>query len=163
MERVAITLGLITLILALLAFSSSRSFASLFRHAGMNLLDNRIYKGYYRYHAIFWSIFAFMLFIHISMGSIHIVLNSFTNDPDAYLHRYVLAAGLTGLLLVGAIVTSCRSLLGFLSILYLKNPLSIAQFQRYYKLHSYFWLMFLVPIIIHYWFSYLHAGGFWPH
>ncbi len=158
----AIVLGLSTLILALMTFTSSRSFASLWNRFSPNLLENRIYKSYYRCHWIFWSGFAFILFIHISMGLLHVVLNSFTHDPDAYLHAYVVATGLVGLVVTGMIVTSCRSLLGALGIVFLKNPLSSGNYQRYYKFHSYFWIIFLAFIIGHYSFGYLHAGGLWP-
>ncbi len=162
MEKIAIVLGLLTASLALVTFASSRSFVFLVQRLGLNLLGNRVYKGYYRFHGYYWLIFGIVLFIHVSMGLIHIVLSTFVYDPDAYLHRYVLATGLTSLVFVGAIMTSCRSLLGFLGIVFLKNPLSLDKFKLYYKLHSYFWLFFLLPIAGHYIFGYIHAGGFWP-
>lgn len=162
MERMAIALGLLTLTMALTTLTSSRSFVSLGKRLGWNFAGNRVYKSFYRYHAYYWEAFAIILFIHVSMGLLHIVLNTFVDDPDAYLHRYVLAAGLVGLLGVGSIVTSCRSLLGFWGLVFLKNPLSLNKFQAYYKLHSYFWAIFLATVIVHFWFGYLHAGGLWP-
>ncbi len=162
MERVAVITGLIAIALALMTFASSRSFASLTGRLGWKPLNNRLYKGYYKYHATFWSLLAFALFFHISMGLVHIALSPFLNDPDAYLHRYTLTTGLLGLGLIGAVVTSCRSLLGFFSFVFLKNPLSVNKFQSYYRLHSYFWLIFLLPVIGHFIIGYIHNGKFWP-
>jgi hypothetical protein len=162
MERVAVTLGLLTATLVLITFTSSRSYVSLMGRFGLNLTNNHSYRIYYRYHGQYWIAFAIILFIHVSMGLMHIVLNTFVDDPDAYLHVYVLTSGVVGLMAVSAILTSCRSLLGFIKIVLLKNPLSSINFQAFYNLHTYFWLVLLVLIAGHYWVGFLHVGGFWP-
>jgi hypothetical protein len=117
-----------SVVLVLFVYTSSRSFIALMKHLKINLSGIRFYRGYLKSHGYYWGILGIVLLFHVSMGIMHIALFSSPAAPDAYLHRYVLVAGLVGVLLLGTVVTSCRSLLGIFGITFLKNPLSVGRF-----------------------------------
>jgi hypothetical protein len=157
-ERLSIVLGFITLLLTLATLFSCRSFIFFLRHIGIkNPERNRFYAAFFKYHSLYWYGLVFILVLHPLAGIMHIVFTDST-DPDAYLHTWVLAAGAAAFAVILIILVSCRSLVAFLAFITGKNPLAGKYFAAFYRLHSYFWSILIILIVLHFTFSYLHTG-----
>jgi hypothetical protein len=162
-ERLAVILGFITLTLALAVIVSCRSFVSWSTYLGFkDILKNRAYKAFYRYHSYYWWGFWFIFIFHGYMGIMHIFMIPADPDPDAYLHWYSLGFGVAAIALIGGITLSCRVLLGPLNVILGRKPLNNTTYKIYYTFHSYYWLAFLAVIAAHYASGFLHSG-LWPN
>jgi hypothetical protein len=160
-ERAAIVLGLITLVLSLMVFASCRSCVSWLGRIGLtNLVQNRIYRTFYRYHAYYWWLLGISLLSHLMMAVIHTGWPQ-ADDPDAGLQWASLAVGFVNLGLVLTLFSSCRISPRLIEMA--KPDLSVANrgFRRFFQHHSYYWGILLLVVAGHIAAGYLHAG-IWP-
>ena len=163
-ERLAISLGLATLLLALAIVFSCQSFVSLLnRFVPDNFTRTKGYQSFYKFHAYFWWAFGVVFVMHLLTALMHTGLSTSTaGDPDAYLHLYSIWSGLGGFIVIRAVVfSSCRSPAGFLNS-FRDSPLSTNRVYRaFYRYHAYYWLVFLAVVAAHFAFGYIHSG-IWP-
>lgn len=160
-ERLAIVLGMITLVSALAIFASCRQFITLFTRLGWkNLVEAGAYRSFYRYHSYYWWGFWFVFVLHALTGIMHTGLNT-TTDPDAYLHLYVLWSGLGAFLTVLVVFSSCRSPVNFIDLFRSKTVLTLNGYRFFYRYHSYYWLVFILLVAAHFVVGYIHTG-IWP-
>jgi hypothetical protein len=157
-ERLSIVLGFITLIAVLAIFLSCRNFISLLGHLGIkDPTGNKAFRKFFKYHSSYWWGFGFVAILHLLAGIMHTSLVD-PSDPDVYLHARVLIAGGSAFLMGLIVFTSCRTMTSLLSLTTGKNPLTGKTFRIIYRYHSYYWLVLLAVVIVHFTFSYLHTG-----
>jgi hypothetical protein len=109
-ERIAIILGLVTLVLALAIFASCRTFVSLLQRLGLeNPSQNKFYQGFYKYHLYYWWGFGVSLLAHVMMVTLHTGLPK-SGDPDAGVHWVILILGLASAVSGVVLFFSCRIL-----------------------------------------------------
>ena len=93
-ERLAIALGLITLLFALATFATCRTCLALLGRLGWkNPTGSRAYRAFYRYHGYYWWGFWFVFLLHALVGTMHGLSVPESVDPDAYLHVPILWLG----------------------------------------------------------------------
>jgi hypothetical protein len=161
-EQLTVILGFITLILALAVIFSCRSCLAWSKRLGWkDILQNKVYHAFFTYHSYYWWGFWFIFSFHLLMGLMHIFMFPSVPDPDSYYHWYSLGFGLSAILIIGGILASCRVIVVPLTTLLNKNPFKLAVFAPFYKYHSYYWLIFIIVIALHYTFGFLHSG-LWP-
>jgi hypothetical protein len=160
-ERIAIILGLITLILALASLASCRSCLSWLNYLGVNnLLKNKGYLAFYKYHSIFWWLFGVALASHIFMAIGHTGLPQ-AGDPDAGSHWLILIPGFFGALFSLSIFSSCRIFPKLITPGSTGQTLSNTFYRVFFKYHVYYWLAFGLLIIFHFFSGFSHSG-LWP-
>jgi hypothetical protein len=160
-ERVAIILGLITLLLALASFISCRSCLSWLNRFGVkNLLNQKGYLAFYKFHSIFWWLFGVSLVSHVFMAVGHTGLPE-AGDPDAFSHWIILIPGFFGALFSLSIFSSCRIFPRLVSPAKPGRTLNNPIFKIFYKYHVYYWLAFGLLILSHFLAGFSHTG-LWP-
>lgn len=160
-ERLAVALGYITLTLALATFVSCRSCVSLLGHLGMrNSIEVRWYRAFYKYHGYYWPLFLFTLTLHLMTALVHTEIPT-TTDPDALIHWVILSFAFSSLVFLGAVLSSCRSLVSTMSLFMEKGPMTNRVFRNYYGYHSGYWLVFILAVSGHVSSAYIHTG-IWP-
>ena len=161
-ERLAIVLGILTLVLALATFASCRSCMVFLNRFGLGSFTRRKgYQTFYKTHAYLWWTLWFVLAMHVMVGVMH-AASSIPGDSDAYVHWRVIWSGLGGLVLVGGFVlTSCRSFTHALDFTINRSSLKNRVYRVFNRYHSYYWLIFLLIAAGHFVLGYLHAGV-WP-
>ncbi len=160
-ERVAIALGLVTLISALLAFLSCRTCVSWLKHIGIkDPVAHRSYAAFYRYHIYYWWSFGVILVAHLMMAVIHTGLPQ-ANEPDASVHWRILGLGLLSAVAGVVIFSSCRVLPRIIIMATRKNPVHNVAYTAFFQKHSYYWGILAFLVLGHLWLSISHAG-FWP-
>jgi hypothetical protein len=162
-ERLAIILGLLTLIIALSTFASCRSCLGILHRLGINSpLQNRSFQTFYKAHAYLWWTLWFILAMHLMVGAMHTASTIIPGDEDAYVHWQIIWAGVAGLGLIGGFVlTSCRSFSHTLDFLTNKPSMSMKLYRIFYRYHSYYWMIFILAALAHFLLGYFHAG-IWP-
>ncbi len=160
-ERLAVALGFVTLVSALATFASCRTCLSFLARLGLkDLMENKWYRAFYRYHGYYWWTFLFALVLHLLTTIMHTGLPT-PGDPDAAIHWVILSFAFGALVMVVAVFSSCRSLVGLANLFAEKGPLSNTGFRSFYRFHSFYWLVLILFVVGHFASSYVHIG-FWP-
>ena len=160
-ERLTVVLGFVTLASALATFATCRSCLGLLERLGLkNPVEMRWYRPFYKYHGYYWWIFLFALTLHFLSAVMHTAI-PVAGDPDAPIHWVILSFALGALVMVGAVLSSCRSFTGLLNTFTGKGPLGNNRFRLFYGYHSYYWLILVLAIAGHVAGSYIHIGV-WP-
>ena len=160
-ERVAIILGFITLVSAIAAFVSCRTFMNILAHLGLkNASQSRFFQRYYRYHAWYWWVFGVALLTHLVIATVHTGLPK-AGDPDAPIHWAILALGLAGGLTGITLFFSCRIVPRLMAPATDKFSLQNRAFNTFFKYHTWYWLVFVLLVAAHFTVSFIHAGA-WP-
>jgi hypothetical protein len=160
-ERIVIVFGLVTLIFALAAFISCRTFVSLLVHFRLgNPSGNKVYQAFNKYHGYYWWIFGVLLLAHILMATLHTGL-PVSGDPDAGIHWAILILGLVAGLNGVVVFFSCRVLPKLLAPAKSKFSLTDKVYGSFFKYHAWYWWLFILLAAAHFAVSYLHAGV-WP-
>lgn len=160
-ERIAIIMGIFTLMLALAVFLSCRTFFSLAHLLGWKTPgENKIYRVFNKYHVWYWWLFGVSLVAHIMMSVVHTGLPQ-AGDPDAGIHWIILILGLASAILAVIIFASCRFLPRVLSAQKSGGLLKNVRYNLFYRYHNYYWLLLLLMVAAHFTVSFLHAG-IWP-
>jgi hypothetical protein len=150
-------LGIIILLSIIAIFTTCRSFASYF-----NLLNakgntsNRFYRKYYRYHSIYWTILLYALILHLMVTTIHVRL-PVAGEPFYSAHQIVFYSSIINLVLVLAVFFSCRSMIGMFNFFKSRSLLNNNIYKKFYKFHSFLWLLLAMSIGFHIVFGMIHA------
>jgi cytochrome b561 len=160
-ERIAIILGITTVVLALAAFLSCRAFVSLLTKLGVkHPTRNRIFRSFYGYHLYYWWGFGVAVLSHVIMAISHTGLPQ-AGPPDAGVHWAILSIGFPSALSGVALFSSCRVSPRLLAPA-IKNLTSQGnKYRSFFSYHSYFWWIFTALVASHFTAGYLHAGV-WP-
>ena len=160
-ERLTVVLGFVTLLSALATFASCRSCLSFLGRFGLKSpMEVGWYRLFYKYHAYYWWVFLFALVLHFMTAIMHTAIPS-AGDPEATIHWLILSFALGSFVFIGAVLVSCRSLVGFLNLFTGKSPLNSKAYQTFYRYHSYYWLILILSIAGHFASAYVHIG-IWP-
>ena len=159
-ERLAVALGFVTLVLFIGTGLTCRSFVPLADRLNITwFTGSRPYKAIFRYHSFFWYGFFVVLFLHMLIGFMHTEFPQ-AGDPDAVQHLWILVFAVSLFISVGLTFSNCRTFMGFLRI-FKGDSLLAGFYGRFYRLHSYVWVLLLVALVGHLIASYIHIG-FWP-
>ena len=161
-ERIAVVLGFVTLVASLATFTSCRSFISLMsRFTNNNLLENRAYKFFYKYHSYYWWSFLVVLAIHVMSATIHTELLPGPDDPDALEHWFILGFAFGTLGSFSIQFASCRTFTSLVDFFTQKNPVKSRVFKVFYRFHAYYWWIFLLTVAGHVTAAAIHTNV-WP-
>jgi len=161
-ERIAVSLGFVTLAAALATFGSCRTFVTLIsRHTGANLLDNRGYRSFYKYHGYYWWSLLIILVIHMLSAAMHTQLLPGTGDPDAFAHWMILGFAFGSIVAIAVQFLSCRTFPGVVHFFAAKSPAKSPAYKAFYELHAYYWWIFLVAVGGHFIAAAIHTNV-WP-
>lgn len=159
-ERVAIILGIATLLFGLATVTSCRSFVGLLNRAGLRAVPrSRAFQAFYRRHGAYWFIFGGLLAAHLTMAVVHTGLPQ-AGDPDAPRHWTILLAGVSAGAVAASSFASCRLLPRLLSGREL-DPAKSGGYRRFTHFHGYYWAIFVAVAVTHFAVAYSHAG-IWP-
>ncbi len=160
-ERTAIVFGFVTLALALAAFASCRTFASILTRLGAKYpSQNRAYRAFNRYHLYYWWFFGVAVLAHVMMATFHTGLPE-AGDPDSGVHWAILALGLTSGISSLGVFGSCRVLPRLLAPKLPGLSLANSSYRSFFGYHAYYWLVLALLVAGHFMAVYLHAGV-WP-
>jgi hypothetical protein len=161
-ERLAIVLGLVTLLFVLATFLTCRSCVALLKRLGWrDPLASRVYKALYRFHGYYWWGFWFVFFLHALVGLMHGLSVPSSIDPDSYLHVPIFWLGAGAAACAIIVLASCRSPIAFLDLFRSRPALTSRTYRLYYGYHSYVWLLLLLMVAAHFAVGYYHSG-LWP-
>jgi len=161
-ERLAVSLGFVTFLAGVATFTSCRSFVSLLNRTGhRGLVENKAFRGFYKYHSYYWWAFSTVLVVHMLASVMHTGIIPVPGDPDAQAHLRTLWSALAVFVLFGVQFVSCRTFTGLVDLVSQKPPLTWRIYRGFYRYHSYYWWAFLAAVIGHITFSSLHTH-FWP-
>ena len=156
-ERIAIILGVITLLAAIATFTSCKTLFYILNFFEIDPVQNKAYQSFSHFHSYYWFIFGVALLAHLMMAVFHTGLPQ-AGDPDAGIHWTILILGFVGMLSTTVLFTTCRISPRLLApespALSLKNKI----YRKVFKYHSYYWVAFVVLIAGHFAASYVHAG-----
>lgn len=160
-ERLAIILGLITLVLGLSVFFSCRVCISWLNRVGLkNLAKSRGYSGFYQYHLYYWWAFGISVVAHFMTATVHTGLPQ-ADDPDANIHWIILGLGFFSFLTALVIFSSCRILPRLASMLKPQSILNNNVYKVFFRYHTYYWWLLIALAAAHFAVGYNHAG-LWP-
>jgi hypothetical protein len=160
-ERVAIVLGIITLLLALAVFASCRTFVTTLARIGIkNIAANPAYRAFNKWHLYYWWFFGVFVLAHLTMGTIHTGLPQ-SGDPDAPVHWAILGLGLSSVFAGTTVFLSCRVTPKLVSHRIPKLSLNNKNYLEFFRNHAYFWLIFVIMAAAHIGVVFQHAG-IWP-
>jgi len=159
-ERIAIVLGVITLVTGLTAFFSCRTFVGLLARVNVRPTKSPVFQAFYQRHLYYWWAFGVAVVSHFLMAVLHTGLPQ-RGDPDAGVHWVILGIGFAGAVASAALFSSCRvyprlvgrALKGF-------NTAGKA-YRSLFKYHSYYWWVFAALVGVHFAVGFIHAG-IWP-
>ncbi len=161
-EQLAVSLGFATLASFLAMFASCRTVVAFFnRRSSVRPLENRFYRSFYRYHTLYWWVFAAILIVHGMGGLVHTKLVPTPADPEAFQHWLILGFALGSFLSVGIQFGSCRSFVGLVDLSTQKDPLRFPAYRGFYRAHSFLWLLVLAAAGGHIVISSVHTHV-WP-
>ena len=161
-ERIAVVLGFVTLVAALATFASCRSFINLIsRYTRKNLLENRAYQSFYKYHTYYWWSLFVILIIHMMSAGIHTYLLPAPDDPDALAHWLILGFAFAILATISIQFASCRSFASLVEFITQSNPVKFRVYKGFYRFHAYYWWLFLSAVAGHIIASSIHTR-IWP-
>jgi hypothetical protein len=150
-------LGIGMLAAALAVLFSCRSVAGVFHllHAGTSWRD-RCYRGYFRFHGYYWVALGFLLVFHLMVTAVHVGLPT-AGEIVHGAHVGVFVTSLTNGVLMLAVLTSCRTVGGFITNLVAKSPRGSSLFRGFYRVHAVYWWLLVVSIGGHVVFGMVHA------
>jgi hypothetical protein len=157
-ERLAVLLGIITLLSALAVFFSCRTGVKILNKIGLKrLVAHKSYQTFLKYHTYYWWTFWLVFVIHLFAAIMHLGFNT-AGDPDAYLHKYSVIFGVLALLIILVVGFSCRGIANLVRLFSERRPTDFKLIGAVYKFHAYYWMLFLLMIAAHFTAGYLHSG-----
>jgi hypothetical protein len=117
---------------------------------------SRFYRGFYKYHFVYWWAFTFLLVLHLLVTIEHLGLPK-AGEPYYAVQVVSLVTSITNFGLVLALQTSCRSAVNFINVFSTKNIIHNSGYLRFYKLHSILWWVLGFSVIYHMIFGIYHA------
>ncbi len=139
-------LGLGILVTALAVLFSCRSVAGMLHllAPGTSWRD-RCYRGYYRFHAYYWVAFGFVLVFHLMVTAIHVGFPA-AGEIMHLAHVIVFITFITNMVLLLAVLTSCRTVHNMITSLVSRSRLGSSLFDGFYRFHSVYWWLLIVSI-----------------
>jgi hypothetical protein len=123
---------------------SCRSVAAVLRllsHA--NSWHDRLYRGFFRYHAYYWAVFGFILAFHLMVTTVHVGV-PVTGEIVHLAHVIVFVTSITNIVLMLVVLTSCRTVNRLIASWSSRSPLSSSIYSGFYRYHAvYWWLLAL--------------------
>jgi hypothetical protein len=160
-ERLAIILGIITLVSALFVFFSCRIFVSRLPSPGSKPSRlKKLYKSFYKYHLYYWWALGVALLAHLMLAVLHTGLPQ-SGDPDAGIHWAILGFGVAGSISALVLFSSCRIVPRLLAMAGTADPFQSHVFKSAYKYHTYYWAILGMVVLTHFGIALAHAG-IWP-
>ncbi len=160
-ERLAIALGLLTLVSAIAVFASCRICMIWLNRLGLqNPAHIKGYSFFYRYHLYYWWTFGVLLLAHVMVGTLHTGLPRI-GDPDEGLHWAILGLGLFSAVSSISVFCSCRIMPRLMFLARRGKSGDNSGYRAFSRFHTYFWLFLACLVGAHFAFSYYHAGV-WP-
>jgi len=160
-ERLTVALGFLTLASALATFATCRTCLSFLSRFGIkNPVDAKWYRPFYKLHGFYWWGFVMGLAFHLTAALMHTSWPK-ESDPDGRIHLLILEFGLASFVFIGAVLSSCRSLINLVSLFSERSPLVNQGFKKFYQYHSFYWLVLALAVAGHIASGYAHIG-FWP-
>jgi hypothetical protein len=160
-ERLAVILGLITLLLALTVFFSCRIGIKLLNKIGLReMVAGKRYRQFLKYHNYYWWAFWLIFVIHLMAAITHLGFNT-AGDPDAYLHKYSVILGILAVLTLLIVRFSCYGIAAMVRLFSDRPPTDFKIISAVYKYHAYYWMAFVLLIAAHFTAGYRHSG-WWP-
>jgi hypothetical protein len=150
-------LGIGVLISGVAVLTSCRSIAETF-----NLLKEdtspgaRFYRGFYKHHGIYWSIFWYVLILHLMVTIAHVKL-PVDGEPFLLSHQVAFYTSISNLVLTLAVFSSCKSAAWVLNFFTNRSPLGNKGFKQFYKYHSYYWWLLALSVTVHIVSGVIHA------
>jgi hypothetical protein len=160
-ERLAVILGIITLLVALTLFFSCRICIKTLNKIGLQkIVASKRYRGFLKYHTYYWWAFWLIFVIHLLAAIMHLGFNT-AGDSDAYLHKYSVIFGISAILTILLVSFSCYGIATLVRLFSDRSPTDFKLIDAVYKYHAYYWTLFLLLIAAHFTAGYLHSG-WWP-
>jgi hypothetical protein len=159
-ERLAMVLGVATLLMAVASFISCRSCLSWLKYLHLEPMKIKGYASFYKYHLYYWWAFGVFLISHILVAVVHTGLPQ-AGDPDAGAHWVILAFGFFSAVSSIVVFSSCRVLPYLVAMASPQSLFNHGSYKFVFKYHSYYWAFFLLLATIHFAAGYNHAG-IWP-
>jgi hypothetical protein len=116
----------------------------------------RIYHIFSRYHSYYWAAFWIILILHLMVTITHIGLPA-DGEPYFREQQMTLYSAIANFILLLIIFTSCKSFISLTALFTSRNILSSIIYKRFFKLHSLFWGLLGVSIIVHIIYGIIHA------
>lgn len=160
-ERLAIVLGVLTLLSVLAVYLSCRTCLNWATRLGWkDLAHNRIYAAFSRFHLYYWWAFGVLMVAHLLIAVIHTGLPE-SGDPDAAVHWWTLGLGLFSALTAVVVFSSCRVMPRLINMANQAKPLNNRVYRSFFQLHSYYWLVLALLAAAHFGVTFSHIG-IWP-
>ncbi len=160
-QRLTVALGFVTLASAVATFASCRSYRSfLERFRLKTFMETGWYRAFYRYHGYYWWVFLLALVLHLVTALMHTIIPT-SGDPDAQIHWIILSFAFNLLVMVVAVLFSCRSLVSLFNLFTERGLLTNNLYQSFYRYHSIYWSILILSIAGHITSVYIHTG-IWP-
>ena len=153
---------ILSLGIGILAFTgavlfSCRSVAGVFHLLSHNTSwRDRLYRGYFRYHAYYWATLGFIIAFHLMVTTVHVGLPSST-EIFHQAHVVVFATSITNVVLLLAVLMSCRTMNGLIVSFTSRNPLASSLFAGFYRYHALYWWLLILSIGGHVVFGMIHS------
>jgi hypothetical protein len=159
-QRLAIILGILTLISALAVFASCRVFPVLLHRLHKDPMKSTVYKAFYDGHFYSWWVFITLAILHIMTAFFHTGFPK-AGDTDAAVHWWILGFAFSSLIFFSLVIFSCRLLNPFWNFFTGKSPLENKGIKWVYTQHGFWWWPWILSFLAHVAVAYAHTG-IWP-
>lgn len=150
-------LGIGILVFGTLVFTTCRSFTLRFLlNKSSNNLFGKLYSMVQRYHSYYWVFFWMLLILHLMVTVTHVGFPA-QGVPYIGAHWSVFITATVNLLMTFVVFSTCKSFISLTRIFSDIDPLRNKMFQKYYRLHTWLWLLWLISICVHIGFGMYHA------
>ncbi len=136
--------------------ASCRSVSGFFRLLSPENRLAKPYRAFYRLHAYYWVVFWYILAAHLMFTVPHVWV-PVSGEQLFFVHQVVFFTAIANIILVAAVLSSCRSFLSVLGLFLPANPLSKSGYRRFFGYHSYYWWVLGVSMAGHIIFGMIHA------
>lgn len=152
-----LSLGIGVLVSGVATVASCRGIAGFFHLIRTdNSAGFRFYRQFFKYHAVYWWAFWFILVLHLLVTVPHL-LWPVAGEPYGGAHWGSFITSITNLVLVLAVFTSCRSFVTFVNVFTPKSILENKGYLRFYRYHNILWWLIGASVTTHVIFGLYHA------
>ena len=104
---------------------------------------DRLYRGFFRFHAYYWAVFGFILAFHLMVTTVHVGI-PVPGEIVHLAHVIVFTTSITNIVLLLVVLTSCRTVNKLIVTFTSQNPLGSSIYSGFYRYHAvYWWLLAL--------------------
>jgi hypothetical protein len=150
-------LGIGVLVFGAAVYFSCRSFAIFVKIPWTkNSFLMRFYTRFYRYHSYYWNIFWIILILHLMVAITHIGIPN-PLAPFYQAQQIAFYSSILNFVFVVVVLFSCRSISALFSFFGGGNLMSANAYKRFYKYHSYGWMVLAISVGTHIVSGLIHA------